>query len=160
MATPKIAQFTAGPVFGRSVTSVRAPRDAVLRKLAKVMASSAAAPVEVVHGSARAVLPPELVEMLDAALRGLESGEQLTLVVGSADADQVLTSQQAAELLSVSRPHVVKLANTGTLPHVRVGNRHRFRLGDVLAYAEAESVRRDKILAALQPEGGYTADDF
>ena len=113
MATPKIAQFTAGPVFGRSVTSIRAPRDAVLRKLAKVITSSAAAPVEVVHGSARAVLPPELVEMLDAALRGLESGEQLTLVVGSADADQVLTSQQTAELLSVSRPHVVKLANTG-----------------------------------------------
>lgn len=160
MTTPKVEHQAAGPVFGRSVTSVRAPRAALVRKLARVVTSSAAEPVEVVHGSHRAVLPPELVEMLGEALRGLESGEQLTLVVGSAHADEVLTSQQAADVLNVSRPHVVKLANTGLLPHARVGNRHRFRLGDVLAYADAESARRDKVLAALQPAGGYTADDF
>lgn len=160
MTAPKLEHQAAGPVFGRSVTSVRAPRAALVRKLARVVTSSAAEPVEVVHGSDRAVLPPELVEMLGEALRGLESGEQLTLVVGSAHADEVLTSQQAADVLNVSRPHVVKLANTGLLPHARVGNRHRFRLRDVLAYADAENARRDNVLAALQPAGGYTADDF
>lgn len=160
VTTPKADRHVAGPIFGRSMTSVRAPRSAVLRKLARVVQSSAAEPVEVVHGSERAVLPPELVEMLSAALRGLESGEQITLVVGSADAAEVLTSQQAADLLNVSRPHVVKLASTGRLAHTRVGNRHRFRREDVLAYADAESIRRDRVLTALQPGGGYTADDF
>lgn len=156
----RIEQLAAGPVFGRSVTAVRAPRAALLRKLASVMTSAASDPVELVHGADRAVLPPELVEMLGTALRGLASGEPLTLVVGAADPEQVLTSQQTADLLNVSRPHVVKLANSGTLPHLRVGNRHRFRLADVLAYAAAESERRDKALAALQPAGGYATHDF
>jgi excisionase family DNA binding protein len=160
MTLPKRPQPTAGPVFGRTVTSVRAPRTTALRKLLLVVTSADPEPVEVVRGSARAVLPPELLALLHAVLRGLESGEALTLVVGSADPEQVLTSQQVADLLNVSRPHVVKLANTGVLPHVRVGNRHRFRFADVLSYAEAESARRDQVLAALAPEGGYAADDF
>lgn len=160
MTTPKIELIADGRGLGRSVTSVRAPRAVLLRKLARVVTSSASEPVELVHGSDRAVLPPELVEMLDTALRGLESGRQLTLIVGSPDADEVLTSQQAADVLNVSRPHVVKLANTGLLPHTRVGNRHRFRLEDVLAYAGAQSARRDKVLTALQPAGGYTAGNF
>ncbi|TDC51089.1 DNA-binding protein [Jiangella ureilytica] len=71
-----------------------------------------------------------------------------------------LTSQQAADLLNVSRPHVVKLARTGELPHRMVGNRHRFHLEDVLEYEQRQRRVRDQALAAIAPEDGYTAEDF
>lgn len=71
-----------------------------------------------------------------------------------------LTSQQTADLLNVSRPHVVKLARTGELPHRMVGNRHRFDLEDVLEYEDRQWRVRDQALAAIAPEDGYTAEDF
>ena len=72
----------------------------------------------------------------------------------------VISSQEAADLLNVSRPFVVKLADTGQLAHHMVGNRHRFSLVDVLAHAEHMRTERTEALAALAPAGGYTAEDF
>lgn len=72
----------------------------------------------------------------------------------------VMSSQEAADLLNVSRPFVVKLAKTGRLSHRMVGNRHRFDLADVLAYAEKMRTERSEALAATAPAGGYTAEDF
>ncbi len=71
-----------------------------------------------------------------------------------------LTSQQAADVLNVSRPHVVKLAKQGVLPHRMMGNRHRFLASDIGDYRQREAARRSKVLAALAAESGYGADDF
>jgi excisionase family DNA binding protein len=71
-----------------------------------------------------------------------------------------MTSQEAADLLNVSRPYVVKLARKGELPHTKVGNRHRFRHEDVLEYAERMRSVQDDALRKLAPEGGYTQSDF
>nr|WP_239062453.1 helix-turn-helix domain-containing protein [Streptomyces sp. SID13031] len=74
--------------------------------------------------------------------------------------DTELTSQEAADLLNVSRPYVVKLAREGRLAHKLVGNRHRFLLSEVQALAQAQYREREQLLASIVPEGGYLDEDF
>ena len=149
-----------GPVFGRLATPVKAPRRARLRRVEQVVDTATDAPLELVRGDARAELPTELADLLRAALHGLGAGEPVTLVVGVADAQAQLSSQQVADLLNVSRPHVVKLAQTNALPHHKIGNRHRFALQDVLTYQRMAQTRTAAALAELAPAGGYRKSDF
>jgi excisionase family DNA binding protein len=71
-----------------------------------------------------------------------------------------LTAQEAADLLHVSEPHLVKLLDAGTLPHRQVGTDRHVRLKDALAYREQRAeTRREKLdeLTHLSEElpGGY-----
>jgi len=61
-----------------------------------------------------------------------------------------MTSQQAADLLGVSRPTVIRLIEKYELPAQRVGTRHRLRLDDVLAYRDARRQSQYDALAATE----------
>jgi len=67
-----------------------------------------------------------LIEMLDAVAHG----EDATVV----RTPREVTTQQAATVLNVSRPTVVKLIDEGTVPARKVGSHRRILLTDVLAY--------------------------
>lgn len=82
-----------------------------------------------------------------------------SILVGD-QTDIVLTSQEVADMLNVSRPYIVKLAREGELPHKMVGNRHRVLLSVVQDYESRRQVERDEALAALVPKAGYPAEDF
>lgn len=117
--------------------------------------------IVMVAGERRVSLTRALLEGLAALgklFEALDRGPSVTVV---ADDDQAeLTSQEAADLLNVSRPYVVKLARDGVLAHHRVGNRHRFTLADVLDYRDQMRADREEALAQLAPADGYTAEDF
>jgi excisionase family DNA binding protein len=86
------------------------------------------------------------------------SAGPLTLLVENPDTE--ITSQEAADLLNVSRPYVVKLAREGQLAYRMVGNRHRFLLSDVRALERTQYHERERLLAEMMPEGGYVDGDF
>lgn len=83
-------------------------------------------------------LPEPVAEALVEVLEVAADGER-PLVLRSPDD---LTTEQAAAVLGVSRPTVVRLIEAGKLPARMVGTHRRLVLGDVVAYREAATRRR------------------
>ena len=92
----------------------------------------------------RIELPAAIHQVLTQVVAALHAGKAVTVAPQSMS----LTTQQAADLLGVSRPTVVRLITDGQLPAERVGNRHRLLLDDVLTYREARRQRQYEALAA------------
>ncbi|MGP7983737.1 excisionase family DNA-binding protein [Rhodoblastus sp.] len=87
-------------------------------------------------------LPPIIGLLLMDALKQTEAGNALTLV----PVETEITTQQAADLLNVSRPYLVTLVENGTLPARMVGKHRRLALRDVLAYKADHFAKRSKVL--------------
>lgn len=105
----------------------------------------------------------EAIEIPAAALRALKlvaEGMSAGLALSLIPYGKELTTQEAADLLHVSRPHLVKLLEQGKIPHHRVGTHRRVRLEDVLTFAAERTERRREELRELtrlsqEAEGGY-----
>ena len=101
-------------------------------------------------------LPQSVFVALRTVVRGMAAGRTMVL----SPSDKLLTTQQAAEMLQVSRPHLIKLLDDGKIPYELVGTHRRLKFGDVVAYRVARaSARRDALRElsqlAAQDEGGY-----
>ena len=108
-----------------------------------------------------AVLPQPLYDLLRQAVQVLSSGEPITFV----SASRLLTTNEAADLLNVSRPHLIKLLDSGEiLAAPRVGTHRRIKAQDLLAYKEIrDRKRRDSmkgLSSFLQEEGFYGDESF
>ncbi len=98
-------------------------------------------------------LPPAAVDLLTEILKQMAAGKAVTLIPSDAE----VTTQQAADILNVSRPYLVGLIDKGTLPARMVGNQRRLPLADVLTYkAENQAKRRAALheMVALSQEMG------
>jgi len=103
---------------------------------------------------ARIELPPTIYAVLRRVLPTLAEGA----AVGLVPLHRELTTQQAADVLSVSRPFLIKLLEQGDIPFARTGAHRRLRLSDVLAYRQRRDAARAQALdalTALADEHGY-----
>ena len=82
-------------------------------------------------------LPAAAARLLKELLREMAAGHAVTLV----PIETEITTQQAADLLNVSRPYVVGLVEQGRLPARMVGPQRRVMLADVLAYKVESKTR-------------------
>jgi excisionase family DNA binding protein len=93
----------------------------------------------------RQEIPAPLFEILVAAARELANGRSVVIL----HYDQEITTQQAADILQVSRPYFVRLLEEGKIPYHRVGTHRRIRMGDLLRYKEIRDERRHADLKEL-----------
>ncbi len=102
-------------------------------------------PVSARFGDETVDLPTPAVRLLRDILDRMAHGKGVALT--SVDAE--LTTRQAAELLQVSRTHLVQLLDAGRIPFRNVGSHRRVRADDVLAWCRETASRRREALDEL-----------
>ncbi|WP_306507873.1 excisionase family DNA-binding protein [Corynebacterium sp.] len=117
-------------------------------------------PAALVDSDGQAVnLPEEAFRVLLEAVRAMQQGKAVTV----APVDQLLTTQEAADFLGISRPTLVKKLEDGSIEFERTtgGKHRRVRLVDVLQYQDGQRAERRKALRELVSEaqraGAYGA---
>lgn len=93
-------------------------------------------------------LPGPAKRMLEQTLSYLAEGKSVVVLAEPAE----LSTQEAADILRVSRPYLVKLVESGQVPFRRVGKHRRLLTEDVLAYKARLDDDRLKTLEKLAEE--------
>ncbi len=100
-------------------------------------------------------LPDEIFEVLRKVVSILKKGDAVSIV----PVHQQLTTQQAAEILNISRPHLIALLDAGVLPFTKTGKHRRLRYSDLMTHkAERDQQRRSQfaeLTRASEETGGY-----
>lgn len=90
-------------------------------------------------------LPTMALRLLADILAELAHGNAVKIVPVHAE----LTTQEAADLLNVSRPHLVKLLDDGALPHHKTGKHRRIRFSELMDYKTRREEERRRALEEL-----------
>ena len=102
-------------------------------------------------------LPAEAYRVLKEVLEAMSHGLAITVI----PQHTMLTTQEAADILGISRPTLVKLVDSDQIPYEQRGRHRRLRLVDVLEYHRAARANRrgglDALVEAAEKHGLYSA---
>jgi excisionase family DNA binding protein len=136
--------MAANPV--RSTIVPRSDERAALERLARALSTKKR--LKLIDAQEEVPLPTSMQAVLQRAASELAQGNAITVLPVAAE----LTTEEAADILNVSRPFVIKLTDSGELPFHKVGTHRRLHLRDVLAYKRKYQERARAALADLVDE--------
>jgi excisionase family DNA binding protein len=90
-------------------------------------------------------IPKKAFVLLFDILENMAEGKSVKILASSTE----ISTQKAAELLNVSRPHIVSLLESGKIPFTLVGTHRRIKLKDFLNYKASIDAKRKTNLAFL-----------
>jgi excisionase family DNA binding protein len=93
-------------------------------------------------------LPARAIEMIVAVLLAMAEHKPVSVIPHTAE----LTTQQAADFLNVSRPHLVSLVDKGEIAHRMVGTHRRVCVADLLAYKKRSDEKRRAAIHSMVAE--------
>lgn len=94
-------------------------------------------------------IPKRAFTLLKVILENMSEGKTLTI----ASEDEELSTQQAAEILNISRPYLVKLLEDEKISFRKVGTHRRVKLKDLLEYEKTLRNKRRQTLDRLSKQG-------
>ena len=134
-----------------TATQTRAKRSPLLRGTCK---KSALAVISAMHRATPGkTSSEEMTDLVDTLTGVIEQTTELLLAgkhVRVIEDDDAITTQEAADLLNVSRPYLVKLLEMGKIPQLqKVGRHRRVARAAVLKYKRTRDAQRDSALKEL-----------
>lgn len=147
MPTAQIDETRGAAVIGISSTAERDELRELDGSLEQLLQQDRERGTELVieDGKARLRVPPPALEAFRVVIRKLlDQG-----TVGVVGIEEELSTQEAADLLNVSRQYVVRLMDEGHLEHHMVGTHRRALLQDVLAFKRERDAKRRSALGKL-----------
>lgn len=90
-------------------------------------------------------IPKKALTLLSAIIQNMAEGKTISIVPSNSE----VSTQQAADMLNVSRPHLVKLLETKKIPFKKVGSHRRILLQDIMEYKERLDKKRESQLDFL-----------
>ncbi len=93
-------------------------------------------------------VPDKALHLLVLILSGMAEGKEVSVLT----ADSEVGTQRAADILGVSRPHLVKMLETGVIPFKKTGTHRRVLLADLLVYDARQKAARRQQLQFLATE--------
>jgi len=90
-------------------------------------------------------IPLHALKLLVQILKELGQGRPLSIMPIATE----LTTQAAAELLGCSRPHLVKLLESGKIKFTKIGKHRRIRFEDVIHYKRNMKIRQEKLIKEI-----------
>ena len=104
------------------------------------------------------ILPESIYQILRQVTSLLTQGKGVTLV----PQDHYLTTQEAANLLNISRPYLYTLLDHQKIPYLLIGTHRRIKVDDLLTYKATRDCARRQTLAELIEESqelGFYEDE-
>ncbi|MBW7840598.1 MAG: helix-turn-helix domain-containing protein [Chitinophagaceae bacterium] len=111
--------------------------------------------IEIEETGEKITIPKSALSLLGTILKAMSQGNPISIVPIATE----VTTQSAADMLSCSRPHLVKLLEEGKLPYTKVGKHRRIMFEDVIKYKqqmkEAQKQYLIEIMNADEESGLY-----
>ncbi len=99
--------------------------------------------IEIEESNEKIVLSKMAVELLEQILKSMSEGIPISIVPIATE----VTTQKAAEIIGCSRPHLVKLLETGEIEFVKVGKHRRINIDDIYKYkVKMKEVQKQRII--------------